>query len=404
MRLFEAVRIAIDVLAQNKMRTALTMLGIIIGVFAVVTLISLGHGAQVYVADQFAGMGTNLLVVTPGKRETSGGPAHAPPGANSAHKLTREDADAIRRRLSSVTGVAPVVYGLGLVKNGPRTRNTFVFGTGPEFPDVRNIRPAIGSFFSAEDVDASRRVVLLGTLVKNELFGDENALGRFVQVMGSPYRVIGVMEHRGNSLGMDLDDVVLVPVSAAQRLFNVDSLAQIVVQAQSEGAVPRAEAEIKELITSRHNREEDITIVTQTQMLSTLNTILGVLTATLAGIAAISLIVGGIGIMNIMLVSVRERTREIGLRKAVGARSRDILAQFLVESVVLSLIGGAIGILLAFGIQVLGHLIMPTLPIAITAWAITLAVSFSLVVGIFFGVYPARRAAKLDPIEALRTN
>jgi putative ABC transport system permease protein len=400
--LFESVRIALSVLAQNKMRSALTMLGIIIGVFAVVTLISLGHGVQMYVADQFAGMGSNLMIITPGKRETAG---HGPMvGASNVHKLTLEDANAIRRRIYTVTGVAPIIFGLGLVKNGSRSRNTTVIGTGPEFPEVRNIHAAVGGFFTSDDVDASRRVVLIGLLIKRELFGEENPLGRFIQVMGSPYRVVGILEARGTSLGLDLDDVAIIPITAAKRLFNTEGLTQLIVKAPNDEAVTQAEGEVKALLKQRHNQTDDVTVVSQTQMLSTLNTILDVLTITLAGIAAISLVVGGIGIMNIMLVSVRERTREIGLRKAVGARSRDILAQFLVESVVLSLLGGTIGLGLAFGLQLVAHVAVPSLPVAITLWAVMLAVTFSLAVGVFFGVYPARRASRLDPIEALRTN
>jgi putative ABC transport system permease protein len=400
MSLWESVRVAFDTLSSNKLRSGLTMLGIIIGVFAVISLVSLGHGAKLYVESQFAGMGSNLLIVTPGKRETMG---HGPMiGAANVHKLTVEDADAIRRRLPTVSGVAPIIFGIGLIKNEGRSRNSMVVGTGEQLPEVRNIHPALGSFFGADDVDAGRRVVAIGAMIRRELFGDENPLGRYVSVMGTPFRVIGVMEHRGQSLGLDLDDLVFIPVTAAKRLFNTDGLVEIVIQARSDRDLDAAERDVLNLLRDRHD-EEDVTIISQTQMLSTLSTILDMLTAALAGIAGISLVVGGIGIMNIMLVSVRERTREIGVRKAVGARSRDILAQFLVESVVLSLVGGSLGIMLAFSVQIAAHLAIRSLPIAITPWAVALAVTFSAAIGVFFGVYPARRASRLDPIQALRT-
>jgi putative ABC transport system permease protein len=246
-------------------------------------------------------------------------------------------------------------------------------------------------------------VAAIGAKVKAELFGEENPLGKFILVMGTPFRVIGVMEHRGTSLGFDLDDVVFIPITAARRLFNTDGLFEIITRTRSAEDVNAAEGSIKALIRSRHNGEEDITIVTQNQMIDTLNTILDGLTLTLAGIAAISLIVGGIGIMNIMLASVSERTREIGLRKALGARSRDILTQFLVESVVLSMIGGLIGILFTTATLFAARRAFPSLPVVITSWAVVLAVTFSAAIGIFFGVFPARRASRLTPIEALRT-
>ncbi len=402
MSLIESILIAFGALWQNKLRSGLTMLGVIIGVFAVVTLTSLGQGAQQYVADQFAGMGTNLMTVTPGKRETQGmGPIM---GASNAHKLTVEDAAAIRHRLQSVSAVSPMVFGLGLVKYNGKSRNTMVVGVGPELPQVRNLQMASGQFFSDDEVDASRRIAVIGPLVRRELFGDKNPLGEFVTVMGTEARIVGVMEPRGVSLGFDLDDLVYIPVTSAKRIFNTDGLTQVFVKARGGDDVDRARLEVIELLKERHGGVEDVTIVTQSQMLSTLNTILDVLTATLAGIAAISLLVGGIGIMNIMLVSVRERTREIGVRKAIGARSRDILMQFLVESVVLSLTGGGAGILFALLAQVVAGFFVPGLPVMITPWAVLLATSFSFVVGVFFGVYPARRASKLDPITALRTD
>lgn len=397
----ESVRVAFTVLGENKLRSGLTMLGIVIGVFAVISLVSLGHSARGFVGDQFAGMGSNLLVVTPGKRET----VHTSwiVGAAIQHKLTSADSEAIRKRIPSVSGSSPVIFGFGLVKYEGVSRNTMVSGTGPEFPFVRDIYPEVGRFLNQDDIDAERRVVVLGSRVRTELFGGENPLGKFMLVMGTQYRVIGAMEEKGTTFGIDFDDQVFLPVSAAQRLFNTDGMAEILVRARSSEEVGTAEAAIKELIRTRHAGQDDITIISQNQMLTTLNSILDVLTLTLVAIAAISLIVGGIGIMNIMLASILERTREIGLRKATGARSRDILIQFLIESVVLSLVGCLTGILLTYGALFGARLAFPGLPVVVTPWAILLAVTFSAAIGIFFGVFPARRASRLSPIEALRS-
>jgi putative ABC transport system permease protein len=396
----ESVRVAFGVLGENKLRSGLTMLGIVIGVFAVISLVSLGHSARRFVGDQFAGMGSNILAVTPGKRET----VHTSwiVGAAIRHKLTSADSEAIRKRVPFVSGAAPVIFGFGLVKHEGVSRNTLVSGTGPEFPFVRDIYPDLGRFLEPDDIDAERRVIVLGNKVRSELFGDANPLGRFVQVMGTRFRVIGAMERKGSTFGIDFDDQVYLPVSAAQRLFNTDALAEILVRARSSEDVGPAEAAIQELIRARHDGVEDITIISQNQMLSALNSILDALTITLIAIAAVSLIVGGIGIMNIMLASVSERTREIGLRKATGARPRDILVQFLIEAVVLSLLGCLAGILLTVAALFGVRLAFPALPIVITLWAVLLAVTFSAAIGIFFGVFPARRASRLSPIEALR--
>jgi putative ABC transport system permease protein len=396
----ESFRVAFTVLNENKLRSGLTMLGIIIGVFAVVSLVSLGQSARRFVGDQFAGMGSNLLLVTPGKRET----IHTSWIVNAAirHKLTMADSEAVRKRVPSVNGAAPVIIFFGLAKYGGVSRNTLLSGTGPEYPFVREITPEFGRFFGQEDVDAERRVASLGSKVRTELFGAENPLGKFIQLMGTPFRVIGVMETKGSTFGIDFDDQVFIPVTAARRLFNTDNLSEILVRARSSEDVGPAEAAIRELIRARHDGAEDITIISQNEMLSVLNSILDALTFTLIAIAAVSLIVGGVGIMNIMLASVSERTREIGVRKATGARSRDIFVQFLIESVVLSLVGCLAGILLTFGAVFGARLAFPALPVAITLWAVVLAVTFSAAIGIFFGVFPARRASRLSPIEALR--
>jgi len=400
MDLTENLRLSLETLSSNKVRSFLTMLGVIIGVAAVILLVSIGEGAKEYVSRELAGLGTNLLIITPGKTSTAGG--FHPPSAGTVRKLTYDDATAIKRRCPAVAEACPIVLGTGKIKYQNLSRDTTIVGVTPEFERVRNLHVEIGRFISQEDVDGARRIVALGQTVKRELFGDANPLGQMVTVSDAKYRVVGLMSHKGMSLGFDIDDLVFIPVKSAQELFDTDRLFEIIVAVISAQDIERATAEIKEILTKRHANKEDFTIVSQGAMLSTMQTILNVLTGVLGGIAAISLVVGGIGIMNIMLVSVRERTREIGIRKAVGARNRDILSQFLTESVTLSLMGGAVGILLGAGGAHLASLLFSYIPTKVSLWSISLAFFFSAAVRVFFGVYPARRASLLDPIEALR--
>jgi len=399
MDVFETVAVAFQSLSVNKVRSALTMLGVIIGVLSVVLLVALGEGARKYVRDEFAGLGSNILIVTPGKSETTG---MMPPMAESIHKLTFADSEAIKKRARGVKDTTPIVFGASFVKYRQRRRDTTVIGTTASFPEVRNIHVDIGSFITDDDVRASRRVVAIGRTVKTELFGSSNPLGELMSVGGTKFRVIGIMEKKGMSLGFNIDDLVFIPVKNAQELFNTDALLEILVAAENENSLDLAEAETREVLKKRHNNVEDFTIMSQAAMLSSFETIMKALTFMLGGIAGISLLVGGIGIMNIMLVSVSERIREVGIRKAVGAKDRDILVQFLVESVVLSTTGGAVGIVLAAIGAVAARKAFPVLPTHLTMWSTALAFGFSLLVGVFFGVYPARKAAKADPVEALR--
>jgi putative ABC transport system permease protein len=320
----------------------------------------------------------------------------------SVHKLTFEDAETIRRRARGVKYVAPLVFGMGYVKYLNRRRDTNILGVTNSFQHARNLHVAVGEFVSDEDVRAKRRVVVLGTRVKDELFGNTNPLGKFVSVGGTKFRVIGVMEQKGMTLGFDVDDLVFIPVRSAQDLFNTDALIEIIVSIQHADATKAAEKSIEELIAKRHNNQVDFTVTDQAAMLATFTTILDALTYVLGGIAGISLLVGGIGIMNIMLVSVRERVREVGIRKAVGAKRRDILAQFLIESIALSAVGGVIGILIAVLGTTISRKMFPTLPTHASLWSIALAFGFSALVGVFFGVYPARKASLADPVDALR--
>jgi len=396
----EAFALALEMLTANRVRTALTMLGVVIGVAAIILLVSLGEGATAYITRELTGLGTNLLIITPGKTQTSGG--FHPPIASTVRKLTYEDAVALRRRAALLTDAVPVVLGTGKIRYQGVSRDTSVIGITPEFQRVRNLYVEIGQFVSEEDVEGRRRVVVLGRTVKRELFGEENPLGQFVTLADSRYRVIGIMERKGVSLGFDIDDLVFIPVKSAQDLFDTDRLFEILASVRSPDEIDRATQQVKDILMRRHGNREDFTLTSQGAILSAFTTILKILTAVLGGIAGISLLVGGIGIMNIMLVSVRERTREIGIRKAVGARRRDILGQFLLESVVMSSLGGGLGIVVGVGGAKALSLFFTYLPTQVSPWAILMAFGFSAAVGIFFGVYPARRAALLDPIQALR--
>ena len=399
MNFFEYARVALESLRANRLRSALTMLGVIIGVAAVILLVSLGEGTKKYVEEQFAGLGSNILIVTPGKIETKGGP---PVIGAAKHKLTLSDSYVLEKKGYLFGGVAPVVFGTAEVRSGSRSRNVPVLGVTPSFSHVRNLHVEIGSFVSESDVEAKRRVCVLGRTVKRELFGNANALGQMIKVSGGRFRVVGIMQSKGVSLGIDLDDIVFVPVRSAQDLFDTDALLEIILSVRNKNDIDSAKELARSILFKNHNRHEDFTITNQAAMLSSLYTILDTMTYVLGGIATISLLVGGIGIMNIMLVTVKERTNEIGIRKAVGARDRDILLQFLLESTALSSSGGIggmlIGVLGAWGIR----LLVPKLPVEVPSWAIVLAFTFSVFVGIFFGVYPARKAAALHPIEALR--
>jgi putative ABC transport system permease protein len=389
-----------EMLAANRVRSALTILGVVIGVAAIILLVSLGEGATAYITKELTGLGTNLLIITPGKTQTTGG--FHPPMASTVRKLTYEDALALRRRASLLTDTVPLVLGTGKIRYQGNSRHISVVGVTPEFQRVRKLYVEIGQFIGEEDVEGRRRVVVLGRTVKRELFGEENPLGQFVTLADSRYRVIGIMERKGVSLGFDIDDLVFIPVKSAQDLFDTDRLLEILASVGSPDDIDRAIRQVKDILMRRHGNREDFTVISQGAILSAFTTILKILTAVLGGIAGISLVVGGIGIMNIMLVSVRERTREIGIRKAVGARRKDILSQFLIESILLSSFGGVLGVVLGVGGAKSLSLFFTYLPTHVSMWAVLTAFGFSVVVGVFFGVYPARRAALLDPILALR--
>jgi len=397
--MFEHILSAFLALRANKIRAALTMLGVVIGVLAVTLLVGVGDGARIYLDEQISGLGTNLITVVPGRRETRG---FGPPAGNSARPLVMEDVQAIERQASLIRGVSPIVMGGGAVRFKGRTRDTMILGVGPAFSDLRNMHVEVGNFIRSEDVESRRRVCVLGRTIVKELFGDENPLGQTVRLADGRFRVVGLMEERGTSLGFDLNDLVFIPVTAAMDLFNQDHLSQILTAARSKEDAVAAAEELEQVLARRRNGEKTFTIQSQDDLLKTFGALTTAMTLMLLAIASISLVVGGIGIMNIMLVSVRERTREIGVRRAVGATKGDILWQFLLESVVISSVGGGVGLALGAGIVLALQRFAPSVPVALSPWIAAVAFGSSFVVGVLSGVVPARRAAALDPVEALR--
>lgn len=384
-------------LVGHRLRSGLSLLGVAIGVASVVLLTSLGEGARLYVTGEFANLGSNLLIITPGKTETTG---MAPMISQAPHDLTLDDMEAILRKVPQVRLAAPLVIGGVAVAYGDRRRDVTVAGTTPEFQDVRKIRIGVGRYIPRGDVARGAPVCVLGAKVQKELFGSANPLGEAVRIGNERYRVIGVLAPRGVSVGMDLDEMVHIPVIRAMRMFNRTSLFRILVEAHSHEQIQAARQAALQVLRERH-REEDVTILTQDSVVATFSKILALLTAALAGIAAISLTVAGVGIMNVMLVSVSERRSEIGLLKALGATGRQVVTVFLTEAAMLSTAGGAAGLAVAFASTRLFTAVYPGFPIHPPGWAVAAAVAVSASVGLAFGALPARRAARLDPVLAL---
>ncbi len=393
MRAGEAFRVALGALLANRLRSALTMLGVVIGVGAVVILVAIGSGAKQEVETQVEGLGSNIIIVVPGKFEFGAAP--------SVSRLTLDDVDLLGRVVGDRDRVAVSIASGETVRVGARETFGTVNGVNESVPNVFDRVVARGDYITASDVDTRRRVAVLGYSVAQDLFPDVDPLGRQVTIAGVRFRVIGVFEKVGSTFGVDRDAEVHIPVTAAQRLFGVDHIDGLAVKAPTSDDVEPLQKKLVAALQHKYTGDE-FSAVTQSQILGTIGRILGLLTLVLSAIAAISLVVGGVGVSNIMLVSVRERTREIGLRKALGARQRDILAQFLIEAVLLCVVGGVIGIGLGIGGSLLISAVSP-LPAAIAWWSPALAFGVSAAVGIFFGVAPARRAGRLDPVVALRT-
>lgn len=403
MNLFESIRIALRAIRVNKVRSILTMLGIIIGVGAVIAMVAIGNGASASVTAQIQGLGSNLLTITAGQSNFGG----VRGGMGSANTLTMSDAELLAEG-TCIKAVAPVASTNSQVVYGSGNTQTTIYGTTDAYLDVRSTSLSAGRFFTEQEMSAYKRVVVLGPSVVENLLGtlDYSIIGKSIKINNIPFQVIGITESEGSSGFSNNDDMILMPITTAQlRLTGSNSVRQIFVQAVSAEKMTDAQNEITALLRSAHNLsaddEDDFSVANQEEVLETMESVTKTLSMLLGGIAAISLVVGGIGIMNIMLVSVTERTREIGIRKAIGAQESDILIQFLIEAVILSVMGGIIGIIMGWG----GSLIIAkiaSMTTKVSLSSVIMAFTFSALIGIVFGVFPAKKAASLNPIEALR--
>jgi putative ABC transport system permease protein len=403
MELFATIRVALRAIMRNKLRSLLTVLGVVIGVCAVITMVNIGSGAQISIESAISGLGTNMLIIIPGSM-TKGGMRT---GFGTVTTLLDEDAQAIRDECPTVQLVSPVVTTAAQAVFQNQNWGSSIMGTDPEFQRIKNWPLARGEFFTMQDVKAATKVCVLGKTVAEKLFGTQNPVGQILRVKRIPFRIIGVLTEKGQTtFGQDQDDTVIIPYTTAQkRLMGITYLSMIMASAVSKERIPDAQSQITTLLRQRHHipkgDDDDFTVRNLADLTATFTIITGILTLLLGSIASISLVVGGIGIMNIMLVSVTERTREIGIRMSVGATPGDILLQFLLEAVLLSLIGGGVGIMLGIGLTaVIAY--FADWPTPISFVAILVSSLFSAGVGIFFGLYPARKASRMNPIEALR--
>jgi putative ABC transport system permease protein len=393
----DILRMAWQAVWFHRQRSILTMLGILIGIASVILLTSIGEGARVYVLSQFTQFGTTLIGISPGRVETTGMPGAL---GTTIHPLTFADAAALER-VRGVERVVPVVVGTAPVEQAGKTRNTFVYGVTASAPEVWRMQVRAGRFLPILDADRAAPVAVLGPKLKSELFGEESCLGRHVRISGERFLVIGLMEPKGQFLGFDIDDSAYILVASARQMFNREALHEIDVLVANASMIDPVAKRMKALLTERHNHEEDFTITTQTGMLETLDRIIRIVSMAVGGIGAISLLVGAIGILTIMWISVNERTSEIGLARAIGATAAQIRWLFLSEAALLSTLGGILGVGTGLGVARLLHLYVPALPVQTPVEYVFFALAVSLVVGIASGLLPAHKASTLDPVVAL---
>ena len=399
MRGADMIRFARDAAAGNPLRTSLMVLAMAIGVAAVVVLTALGDGARRYVTNEFASVGTNLVIVLPGRSQTGGfNPGNAI--TNTVRDLTIADAKALVRA-SAVRRVAPLAVGTSEISAGGKLREILLVGTTSQFLAIRHLGLAQGQFLPDADWQRGASVAVIGATVRTEIFGNGAALGQLVRIGDRRFRIVGVLASSGQGLGMNTDELVIVPVALAQAMFNSNTLFRIMVEANSRASIEAAKTQVEDIIKTRHEGEQDVTVITQDAVLATFDRLLGALTLGVAGIAAISLAVAGILVMNVMLVAVTQRTGEIGLLKAIGATDSAIRMIFLVEAIMLSVVGAVAGYVLGQGGAALIRQLYPVFPAYPPDWAVLAGLVTAIVTGILFGVMPARRAARLDPVLAL---
>jgi len=401
-RIFNLIKVAIKSILKNRMRSLLTSLGIIIGVSAVIIMVAIGQGSQAKIEENIASLGTNMIMIMPGASRAGG----VSQGAGSYNRFTLKDAETIKEQATLLSAVSPVVRSGAQVINGSNNWSTTIYGVSPDYFSIRNYEIESGNLFTERDVLARKKVALIGKTVAEELFGNNDPVGEQIRVRSTPFTVVGVLKEKGQTGMGDQDDLILAPsTTVLYRLKGSQYIDMINASALESDYIEAAQNEIQSILREAHRLntgdDDDFTIRTQAEITEAASAMSQTMTMLLGSVAGVSLIVGGIGIMNIMLVSVTERTREIGIRLSVGARTRDILTQFLSEAIVLSLIGGIIGILLAIGLSILIN-DFTNLRTVLNPLVILMAFSFSGAVGIFFGYYPARKAATLNPIDALR--
>ncbi|WP_018991799.1 ABC transporter permease [Aromatoleum toluclasticum] len=398
MSLRDFVQLALRSLLAHRLRSFLTLLGIGVGIAAVILLTSIGEGLHRFVLNEFTQFGTNIIQITPGRQGARGGPPGLP---STARQLTLDDASALDR-VPHVTGVTPSVWGNSDVEGAGRVRRTSVYGVGPDMHRIFSMQVRVGRFLPPDDPNGARAFVVLGAKLKHELFGYANALGERLRIGGERYRVIGVMEEKGQFLGVDLDDTAYIPTSRALSLYNREGLMEINVTYAEAVPAARVAADIRKVLVARHG-QDDVTLTTQEDMLARLSNILDILTAAVGALGGISLLVGAVGIVTIMTIAVTERTNEIGLLVAIGARRTTILRLFLAEAIALAAIGGALGLLAGAGAAQLVGLLVPALPVHTPWHFVAIAEALAVVIGLVAGVLPAIRAARLDAVEALRS-